>query len=215
MAFSTRYCTSRRLDLLAWLVTLALLCWPVARAWAAADEAAAVPPSGPHLNVERADNALWLSAQFDFALPAVVEDALLKGIPIYFVAQADVVRQRWYWFTRTVASAQRRVRLAYHPLTRRWRLSSGVPGAADAAPGLSLTQNFDSLPEAMTVVRRISHWKIADGGSLEPGGQYRLQFSFELDTTELPRPLQIGTLGQSDWVLSVSVSQPLAEELIR
>jgi len=197
-------------------LVLALLCWPMAHAWAVSDEAAvSAQTSEPQLKLERADNALWLSAQFGFALPPVVEDALLKGIPIYFAARAEVVRQRWYWFNRTVASAQRRARLAYHPLTQRWRLSTGTPQADEVAPGLSLSQNFDSLPEAMAAVRRISHWKVADVAALEAGGQYRLQFSFELDTTELPRPLQIGTLGQSDWVLSVSASQSLAQELIR
>ena len=42
--------------------------------------------STPLLTVTRADNAIFLSANFGFELPAVVEDALLKGIPIYFVA---------------------------------------------------------------------------------------------------------------------------------
>lgn len=211
MAFITHCFRKSAFDGVGWL--LALLCCLAAPAWAAPDDA--VVPTGPVLRVERADNALWLSAQFDFVLPPVVEDALLKGIPIYFVAQADLLRQRWYWFDRSAASVQRRARLAYHPLTRRWRLSTGTQGAADATTGLTLSQNFDSLPEAMAAVRRISHWKIADLGSLVSGAQYRLQFNFELDTTELPRPLQIGTLGQSDWVVSAGASMTLGAELTR
>ncbi|OIN91591.1 MAG: hypothetical protein AUJ20_10495 [Comamonadaceae bacterium CG1_02_60_18] len=212
MAFITHYFKRPALDALAGLLAL-LLCGPVASVWAAPDDAPA--STWPLLRVERADNALWLSAQFDFVLPPVVEDALQKGIPIYFVAQADLVRQRWYWINRTVASVQRRARLAYHPLTRRWRLSTGTQSAADVTPGLTLSQNFDTLPEAMAAVRRIVHWKLADAASLEPGAQYRVQFSFELDTNELPRPLQIGTLGQSDWVVNVSAALALADELTR
>jgi len=169
--------------------------------------------AAPQLRVERADNALWLSAQFDFVLPPVVEDALLKGIPIYFVAQADLRRQRWYWFDRTVVSVQRRVRLAYHPLTRRWRLSTVTQAAEEVAPGLSLSQSYDSLPDAMTAIRRIAHWKLSDLGNLEAGGQYRVQFSFELDTTELPRPLQIGSIGQSDWAVGVAGVLVLSDDL--
>ncbi len=214
MAFITRYCKKLVPDGSAWLLALALLCGLAPGAWALPDSAGE-PAALPVLKVERLDNALWLSAQFDFVLPPVVEDALLKGIPIYFVAQADLLRQRWYWFDRTAVSVQRRARLAYHPLTRRWRLSTGTQSAVETAPGLTLSQNFDSLPEAMAAVRRISHWKIADLGSLESGSTYRVRFSFELDTTELPRPLQIGTLGQSDWVLSVSATQALADELTR
>ncbi|MDD5028548.1 MAG: DUF4390 domain-containing protein [Rhodoferax sp.] len=214
MAFTTRCFRRPALDALAWLLALALLCWPAARAGAVQDGAGDAVIA-PVLTIERSDNTLWLSAHFNFVLPPVVEDALLKGIPIYFVTQADLLRQRWYWFNHTVASVQRRARLAYHPLTRRWRLSTGTQSVADAAPGLSLSQNFESLPEAMAAVRRISHWKIADLSSLEPGGQHQVQFRFELDTAELPRPLQIGTLGQSDWVVSVSTSQVLSEELAR
>jgi len=169
--------------------------------------------AAPQLRVERADNALWLSAQFDFVLPPVVEDALLKGIPIYFVAQADLRRQRWYWFDRTVVSVQRRVRLAYHPLTRRWRLSTVTQAAEEVAPGLSLSQSYDSLLDAMTAIRRIAHWKLSDLGNLEAGGQYRVQFSFELDTTELPRPLQIGSIGQSDWAVGVAGVLVLSDDL--
>ncbi|OIP23246.1 MAG: DUF4390 domain-containing protein [Comamonadaceae bacterium CG_4_9_14_0_8_um_filter_60_18] len=199
------------------LLSLVLLCGFVVAVHAAEDADAAITTSGttPVLTIERAENALWLSANFAFGLPAVVEDALLKGIPIYFVTQVDVLRERWYWTNRTVASVQRRARLAYHPLTRRWRLSLGAPDAPDSSQGLTLSQNYDSLETAMAAVRRISHWRIADLSSIEQGASHLLEFRFQLDTTELPRPLQIGTLGQSDWVISLSVEQKLAPELIR
>lgn len=215
MAFIT-HCLKRSAPRLwASLLALALLCAGGVHA-ADGDEAASSPQSAtPVLSIERADNALWLSAHFAFDLPAVVEDALLKGIPIYFVTQVDVLRERWYWTNRTVAMVQRRARLAYHPLTRRWRLSVGAPDALDSSQGLMLSQNYDSLEAAMAAVRRISHWKIADLASIEPGAQHLLEFRFQLDTTELPRPLQIGTLGQSDWVISLRASEKLAPELTK
>ena len=42
-----------------------------------------------------------------FELPAVVEDALLKGIALFFVVEADIYRDRWYWTDPRVASAAR------------------------------------------------------------------------------------------------------------
>lgn len=199
------------------LSALALLCCSVALAQTADPEKAAETSisNTPVLTVESSDNALWLSAHFAFMLPAVVEDALLKGIPIYFVTQVDLLRVRWYWTNRTMASVQRRARLAYHPLTRRWRLSVGAADTENASQGLTLNQNFDSLIDAMTAVRRVSLWKIADLSDLESSAQYLLKFRFELDTNELPRPLQIGTLGQSDWVVSLSASQKIDPELIK
>jgi len=167
--------------------------------------------SMPVLTVRRADNAIFLSANFVFELPAVVEDALLKGIPIYFVAQADLLRERWYWTNKKVASVQRRMRLAYHPLTRRWRLNVGSGDMTEATQGLSLGQNFDSLADVMAAVRRISGWQVADAADVDPGSAHVLEFRFALDTSQLPRPLQIGTLGQSDWSVVLTASQVLAK----
>jgi len=194
-------------------LALALLCGIAGPAYAADPVTESPGGATPILSIERSGNELYLSAQFAFELPAVVVDALGKGIPIYFVAQADLLRERWYWRDLAVASVQRRLRLSYHPLTRRWRLSVGAPGSTETGQGLALSQNFDSLEGAMAAVRRISHWEIADAANIEHGAQYLIEFKFELDTTELPRLLQIGTLGQSDWAISLTASKKLTPEL--
>ena len=74
---------------------------------------------------------------------------------MYFVWQADVYRDRWYWTDKRVSSVVRTFRLAYQPLTRRWRLSQahdGVTGAGAAALQYALHQNFESLDEVLAVV---------------------------------------------------------------
>ena len=98
-------------------------------------------------NVERADDGVYLSAIVRFDLPPVVEDALLKGIPMFFVAEADIYLSRWYWADRRVASATRTIRLAYQPLTRRWRVNI-VSGLINNSAGLraTLNQNYETLP---------------------------------------------------------------------
>ena len=77
---------------------------------------------------------------------------------------------------------------------------------------MALTQNFDALAEAMAAVQRISRWKIADASELELSQRHLLQFRFRLDVTQLPRPLQIGTLGDTDWDLAVSATRPVQLE---
>jgi hypothetical protein len=166
----------------------------------------------PVLRVERIDDGLWLTTQLQFELPAVVHDALLKGIPIYFVASAEVLRERWYWTSRTVSSTQRRMRLVYHPLTRHWRLNVTVGEVADVVPGLALNQNFESIQDALAAVQRISRWRIADASVVTPGAKHLIAFSFQLDLTQLPRPLQIGTLGQSDWQIYQAANLSLPPE---
>ena len=55
------------------------------------------------LRIERAEDGLYLGASFDFTLPDLAEDALHKGIPMFFVMEAQVRRDRWYWSDRVVA----------------------------------------------------------------------------------------------------------------
>lgn len=167
------------------------------------------------LQIERAGDAALLSATTRFDLPPAVEDALLKGIPIIFVAEAELVRERWYWTNKKVASAERHMRLAFQPLTRRWRLNIASGPIAMNGIGMALTQYFDTLAEAMAAVQRISRWKIADASELDLSQRHILQFRFRLDVTQLPRPLQIGTLGDTDWDLAVSTTRPFQLEPAR
>jgi hypothetical protein len=160
--------------------------------------------------VERLDEEVVISAQMAFELPVTVEDALLKGIPLFFVIEADVMRERWYWYDKKISSVERHMRLAYQPLTRRWRLNVTAGPGRDTGVGLALNQNFDTLPEVLSAIKRISRWKIADVTELDTNQKYKVDFRFRLDLTQLPRPFQIGALGQSDWDIAVTSSSVLA-----
>lgn len=166
------------------------------------------------LRLERAGDALLLSASVRLDLPQVVEDALHKGVPIFFVAEAELLRERWYWADKKVAGATRYVRLAFHPLTRRWRLSGGAQAPSGEAAG-ALSRGFDTLEDALGAALRITGWRLGEVGLLEADARYRLEFSFKLDASQLPRPLQIGVLGQSDWHIAASASQKFAPGALR
>jgi hypothetical protein len=165
------------------------------------------------LRVERGDDGVHLSALVRFELPAVVEDALLKGIPMFFVVEADIYRDRWYWTDPRVVSAARTVRLAYQPLTRRWRVNI-ASGLITSSAGLraTLNQNYETLPEALSAIQRVARWKIADVAEIDPEAAHKLDFSFRLDLTQLPRPFQIGVAGQKDWNISAQVKERLKLE---
>ncbi len=162
------------------------------------------------LSVERGDDGVYLSAIVRFDLPPVVEDALQKGVPMFFVVEADVYQSRWYWSDKRVASATRTIRLAFQPLTRRWRVNI-VSGLINSSAGLraTLNQNYDSLPEALSAVQRLSRWRIGDNADIEPDVVHKLEFSFRLDLSQLPRPFQIGIAGQRDWTIGAQASERL------
>lgn len=164
------------------------------------------------LRLERTQDGIDLYATVRLELPAAVTDALEKGIPMVFLAEAEVMRSRWYWADKKVASAQRHMRVAFQPLTRRWRLNVASGPMSSNNLGLALNLNFDSLDEAMATVQRISAWKIADAGQIDADASYRVEFRFGLDVSQLPRPFQIGAFGQSDWKVSASAMRQLSPE---
>lgn len=179
----------------AWLLTLALLVFGGTAAWAQP----VTPADVSHMDVSRTDEGVLLSATVRFDLPPVVDDALSKGIPMYFVAEASIFRDRWYWTDKRVATATRHFRLAYQPLTRRWRLQASASPIGTA--GLVLGQNFDTREEALASLQRISGWRIADANALDTDTMHTVDFRFRLDVSQLPRPFQIGAVGQADWFI--------------
>ncbi len=164
----------------------------------------------PQFSVERGEDGVYLSAVVQFDLASSVEDAMLKGIPMFFVAEADIYLSRWYWADKRVASATRTIRLAYQPLTRQWRVNI-VNGLINSSAGLraTLNQNYETLPEAMSAVQRLSRWRIADSGEVEPDVAHKLEFRFNLDLSQLPRPFQIGVAGQKDRTVSAQRNERL------
>ena len=165
------------------------------------------------LRLERADEGVLLSAHVNFELPPVIEDVLQKGIPMFFVAETAVFRDRWYWYDKQVSSVARHMRLSYQPLTRRWRLLVSASQIGNSGPALG--QNFDTQEEALAAVQRISRWKIAEPGELEGEANYSVDFRFRLDVSQLPRPFQIGVVGRSDWNIIAARNQRVVLESAR
>jgi len=159
--------------------------------FAASASASAEPVALDSFELSRSDDGLMLSFAAHFELSKPIEEALQKGVPLFFVAQAEVFRDRWYWRDKQLGSTTRTWRLAYQPLTRKYRVTYG-----------GLSQHYDNLSDALVAVSRTVNWKLADAGQLDDGKHY-VEFSYQLDTAQMPRPMQIGIGGQSDWSLRV------------
>ena len=188
--------TRRGLEALRLLLLALGLAGLVLRAWAAVDM--------EQIRVERQDADLVLQVHLKLDLGPAVEEALTKGVAIHFVAEAELMRDRWYWFDRKVAQVARYYRLAYQPLTRQWRLQVASEPINAAGAASSIAQTFDSLQAALEVVRRQSYWKLTEASELEPDARQHVLYRFRLDMSQLPRPFQIAAGNQSDWNLSLS-----------
>lgn len=144
------------------------------------------------IKVGRSDGGIALDFYARPALSSAVQDAMQRGVPLYFVARAEVFRSRWYWRDERIATAQRTWRVSYQPLTGQWRVSLGAIG-----------QTAATAQEALAMVSRTTRWKVADLSDVEAGEKYYVEFSYRLDSSQLPRPMQLDLAALADWRLSV------------
>lgn len=136
------------------------------------------------------DEGLVLDADFSFALNPRLEEAVSNGVPLYFVLDFELTRPRWWWFDEKTVSKRLQLRLAYHALSRQYRLSTGL-----------LQQSFGTLQEALHVLQRVHNWVVAERGVSLADTDYVAALRMRLDTTLLPKPFQINALTSRDWSL--------------
>ncbi len=155
--------------------------------------AGAAEPELSSFEIGRDEDGVFLAYAVDFELGKGVEEALMKSVPLFFVAEAELFRDRWYWRDRRVAQAVRVWKIVFQPLTSTYRVTT-VGG---------LSQTYPTRAEAIAAISRNTHWKIADPGQIEEGSRHYVEFNYRLDIALLPRPMQIGIGNQPDWQLAV------------
>ncbi|MBI1964966.1 MAG: DUF4390 domain-containing protein [Betaproteobacteria bacterium] len=180
-ASSTRCCRRH-----SWLAALAAALWLFTAAPARADGIEVKKAA-----LVAAEDGYFLEAEFDIALTPTLEDALNKGVPLYFLLEFELIRPRWYWFNEKLANARQQYRLSYNALTRQYRVGVGT-----------LYQNFGALPEALAFLSRVRLPEIVEAGALGKDADYTAALRMRLDSSQLPRPFQISAVGSRDWSLS-------------
>ena len=189
MTVSSMPCSPSRADpALLFRLLLAALAALWLAAWTPAAGAAEIEARSATLVAS--DDSLQLNADFRIDLGPVLEDVVAHGVPLYFVAEFELNRPRWYWLNDTLADKTRQYRLSYHALTRQYRLSGGA-----------LFQNFSSLQEALAILSRIRSWNVVDRSQLRTGETYQAAVRLRLDWAQLPKPLQVTTIASREWNL--------------
>jgi len=148
-----------------------------------------VPLKSAELRIEEGE--VLLSAEFELALTSTLEEALQKGIPLYFVIEFELTRARWYWLDEKVVDWSLTYRVSYSPLTRQYRVSSGPLG-----------QTFESLDDVERFIGRVSSRPVARADMLTKGARYEAALRIRLDVTQLPKPFQVNALALREWQLA-------------
>jgi hypothetical protein len=152
------------------------------------------------------DGKLYIDADVELAITGELRNVAQKGVPLYFTADLQIVSKRWWWFDKVVVNEQQTWRIVYNALTRQWRVGTGE---------LSLPES--SLDDALSLVRNIRGWAVADVRDLEHDELYEGRIRVRLDTSLLARPFQVDALNSSAWSLatpwknftfSISVDEP-------
>ncbi|MDD5175075.1 MAG: DUF4390 domain-containing protein [Sterolibacterium sp.] len=141
------------------------------------------------------EEAYVLSSEFGIDLGGHFEDAISRGVPLYFVLELDITRNRWYWPNEHIAGRSLNYRLAYIPLTRQYRLSRDG----------TLHQNFASLGDALRMLGRVAALPVADRNLLKVGETYQVALRLALDRQQLPKPLQVDAIANRDWQIEAKV----------
>jgi uncharacterized protein DUF4390 len=136
------------------------------------------------------DDEYVLNADFDLALNPTLEEALQKGVSLYFVLEFDLMRPRWYWRDERTVSFSTQYRVSYNALTRQYRVSSGL-----------LTQTFETLDEVEHFLSRVSSRPVATREQLAEGTRYEAFVRLRLDINQLPKPFQLTAIASREWSL--------------
>jgi len=130
-----------------------------------------------------AEEGVILAADFAFELGPRLAEVVTNGVPLYFVVEFELTRPRWYWFDEKTASRRLQLRLSYHPLSRQYRLSTGL-----------LQQNYPTLEEALKVLRRVRNWLVVDRAIGLAEANYEAAVRMRLDVAMLPKPFQLSAI---------------------
>lgn len=156
---------------------------------AGAAQAAEISVRNPRLKANEAGYSL--SADFSITFNRRLEDVVNKGVMLYFVADFELQRPRWYWLDEQVISLSRTFQLSYHALTRQYRLSSGP-----------LHQSFASLDEAVGAMSQLRGWQVLDKEAIHEDRVYQAALRLRLDLTQMPKTFQVSALSSRDWTLA-------------
>ena len=141
--------------------------------------------------VEAVEDGWQLDAEFDIQFNPRLEEAVNRGVPLYFVVEFELARPRWYWFDEKPVQFSQTYKISYTPLLRQYRLAVG-----------NVYQNFTRFEEVTRVLARLRGVHIADRGTFKKDVTYQAGIRMRLDTAQLPKPFQLNAIASRDWTLA-------------
>ena len=141
-------------------------------------------------NLIASNQSYVFNADFSIDLNNTLEEALERGVVLFFVVESRIWRPRWWWLNENIATLQETRKLSYNSLTRQYRLSSG-----------NNYQNFNSIDDAQAALAQLRDQNLVEQSALDKENTYRASVRMWLDVTQLPKPFQVKAVTAADWKL--------------
>jgi Domain of unknown function (DUF4390) len=156
--------------------------------WQTAALADSIPLRSGDVRLE--EEAYVVDVEFELTFNHTLEDALQRGVALYFSLDIEISRNRWL-FDDTVGTQSQTWRLSYSPLTRDYRLSSGLYAV-----------QVRNIQAAARQISRIRGRKVIDKALLKKGEKYTVSVILQHDITQLPKPLQVSAISNREWTMA-------------
>lgn len=156
---------------------------------ALAAQAADISVRSPQLTAN--DDGYSVAADFNVNFNTHLEEAVNKGVVLYFAVDFELSHSRWYWFDQQLVRRSKTYQLSYHALTRQYRLSTGA-----------LHQSYATLEDALGVISHLRNWQVLEKGELKSDQSYLAGLRLRLDLTQMAKTFQVSALANRDWNLS-------------
>ena len=141
------------------------------------------------LTIEEGD--LLLSTDFSVAFTPPLEEALEKGVALYFTLEFELSRSRKFWFDEKTAQWSTSYRVSYTSLTRQYRV----------AVGGQLGTTLETLEDVERYIGHVARRPVARADVLTSGARYEAAVRLRLDTSQLSKPFQVSALASKEWQL--------------
>jgi hypothetical protein len=138
------------------------------------------------------DGVYRIGAHVDFDFNETLHDALLNGVPLLIELRMEVLQDREWLWSETVAELRQRFKLEYHALSRTYLVSNFSTG---------VKRSFRTMKDALAYAGDVYDLPLIDAQLLEPEQHYSVRMRADIDVEALPTPVRAWAYLGSEWSL--------------
>lgn len=138
------------------------------------------------------DNVYHLQANMELEFSKDALEALRSGVPLIVLVNIEVLKDRNWWWDKTIAELEQGYLLLYHALSEKYIIHNLNSGEQ---------KNYISLSAALSGLGHISDLPILDKNLLDEDDDYYVRIRTYLDIESLPAPMRPIAYISSQWQL--------------